>query len=813
MLPESVGSHATPKVGAPASGDAAAGDAANDASSGAAPTPTEFAELDRLLGAAAVEVDRGLDEGAGRIGRYTLVSPVGEGGFGTVWLASQQQPVRRLVALKVLRRDPGSKMVIARFQNERQALARMDHPNVSAVLDAGVADDGRPWFAMPYIDGLPINAHCDQERLPLRERVRLLAETCDGVHHAHQKGIIHRDLKPGNILVQRGSERGLPKVIDFGVAKALEGGNTATVATQDGQRLGTPQYMPPEQWMHGAAMADVRSDVYALGAVLAELLVGGPPTRLPRTPLESPEVVPPAAWLAQQRTVDPAAAARVAAARGVGLDDLGAAVAGDLDAIVRKATATHPADRYASAASLADDLRRWLEGNPVAARMLAPWERTVRVVRRNRVAAAIAGIAAAALVIAAVMLVQATLAARSQRSAAVAAQDRADRSFELARGMLQDLLTRQMRARDPASSADSFLRAEQLVESIAAQDPIVAARLAAIVGAGHMASWERRAAYELLREHLAAVLVRESEPGAEQAIDDLALPLHRMALAYDRKLAAALAPAVFRRWVDAGQLRSEEARARFSTSLFERTPWPVCAQVSDGRVLDFLAQVHAQLAPSHEESALELASSRLSYFCRAPGDPGALAESEAARQRIMLSDPPESRRRITAELQYSITKSVAGGVSQSDVQDLMFLGDRAALEFGRSHPTTINVFYNLACTCSSVGLYEDGWNAYRSYLWPAYQRQPDGDGLRRWTLGYMAAIAYNACDSDAAYEIARVELWDDERLGQESRDQVQQLAAATLAAVQAERGDEAGARATEAKYGVQRQSVAWRTGR
>ncbi|MBU3684654.1 MAG: serine/threonine protein kinase, partial [Phycisphaerales bacterium] len=210
-------------------------------------------------------------EDRGRVGRYALVSVLGEGGFGTVWLASQEEPVRRLVALKLLRRDPSSTVVMARFRAERQALARMDHPNVASVLDAGVTEDGRPWFAMPYIDGPPITVHCDGERLGVRERMALFAEACDGVQHAHQKGVIHRDIKPGNVLVSRGSGRATPKVIDFGVAKALEPGDGEGARTAEGQRLGTPQYMAPEQWLHGASAADARSDVYALGVLMAEL--------------------------------------------------------------------------------------------------------------------------------------------------------------------------------------------------------------------------------------------------------------------------------------------------------------------------------------------------------------------------------------------------------------------------------------------------------------------------------------------------------------------------------------------------------------
>jgi non-specific serine/threonine protein kinase/serine/threonine-protein kinase len=212
------------------------------------------------------------------IGSYRLLGKLGEGGFGEVYEAEQEQPVRRRVALKLLKRGMDTRQVVARFEAERQALALMDHPHVATVYDAGESDDGRPFFVMELVEGQPITDYCRDHRLSLRERLGLFISVCQGVQHAHSKGLIHRDLKPSNVLVTERDGQPVPKVIDFGIAKATDQLLTAkTIYTELGRFIGTPVYMSPEQAGGSGANHDIRSDVYSLGAMLYELLTGQTP--------------------------------------------------------------------------------------------------------------------------------------------------------------------------------------------------------------------------------------------------------------------------------------------------------------------------------------------------------------------------------------------------------------------------------------------------------------------------------------------------------------------------------------------------------
>jgi len=200
---------------------------------------------------------------------YEILQVLGEGGMGVVYLARQKQPVRRQVALKIVKPGMDSKQVITRFESERQALALLDHPNIAQVYDAGTTKDGHPYFSMEYVDGLSITEHCDQHKLSIEERLRLFIQVCEGVQHAHQKGIIHRDIKPSNILVSAENGKPLPKIIDFGVAKAITAQLTQrTLFTEQGQLIGTPEYMSPEQAEMTQQDVDTRSDIYSLGVVL-----------------------------------------------------------------------------------------------------------------------------------------------------------------------------------------------------------------------------------------------------------------------------------------------------------------------------------------------------------------------------------------------------------------------------------------------------------------------------------------------------------------------------------------------------------------
>lgn len=762
-----------------------------------------LAEIDSLLARAAVEVQLGLEEGVERIGRYTLVTQVGEGGFGTVWLASQEEPVRRLVALKILRRDPGSRLVLARFENERHTLARMDHPNVATVLDAGTTDDGRPWFAMPFIDGLPINTLCDERRMRPRDRVRLFIDVCAGVQHAHQKGVIHRDLKPGNILVTRSADRPVAKVIDFGVAKAVDPSDAASLRTAEGQRLGTPQYMAPEQWMHGAGIADARSDVYALGTVLAELLVGGPPSKLPRSPLEVPYVVPPSAWLSESALSHPAALAATAAARNMQPDELAEVVGGDLDAIIRRATAAHPEDRYATAAALAGDLQRYLDGLPVAARLLAPWERSLRVVRRHRFATALAAVAGIAIVAGVVQFALWSIQSKHERQLIVTAQRNSERTFELAKTMIEDMVSQQSLTKDPTAGKAVFTRVEKLVDTIAVDDPLTAGRLAAIVVRGHEEAWEHRSAYELLSRSFDRVL--EKDPtGESTAFQELGPIFYRMALKYDRNLGYVIGPLIFARMSTRGELLGPQARALIPLMCMERQPWPVFSESTDRSARLLSAQWYASLTSDPVDAACIYAVGRISALVRMDGHPNRSAEVFAARAYIEQHLPPEDPQLLLAETQVFTMMALDGLNSDDMVQGMMLHCARTEYQFGSGAARTVNAYWNLAYSCANLGHFDDAYLVYKRFLWPEYRRQIAVDGLRPWYIAFFAPIAYRVCDYDTAYACAMTQLGDAFSAGQDGTGVVSTLSARVLAGVLAAWGDEQGARAVETQFRVQR---------
>jgi serine/threonine protein kinase len=323
-------------------------------------------------------------------GRYELLAEIGEGGMGTVWVARQAEPVTRTVAVKLIKPGMDSKQVLARFEAERQALALMDHPNVARVLDAGTSPDGRPFFVMELVKGIPITQFCDERKLTPRQRMELFVPVCQAIQHAHQKGIIHRDIKPSNVLVALYDDRPIPKVIDFGVAKAVGQPLTeASLHTGLGAVVGTPQYMSPEQANLNNQDIDTRSDVYALGVLLYELLAGSPPF--------SPKELPGAGLLEMLRAVreeEPPkpstklstadALSALAASRGTEPRRLCGLVRGELDWIVMKALEKDRNRRYEAANGLAQDLERYLNDEPVHAGPPSAWYRFRKFARRNR---------------------------------------------------------------------------------------------------------------------------------------------------------------------------------------------------------------------------------------------------------------------------------------------------------------------------------------------------------------------------------------------------------------------------------------------
>jgi serine/threonine protein kinase len=347
-------------------------------------------------------------EGPGTvIGHYKLLELIGMGGMGEVHLAEQREPLVRRVAIKVIKLGMDTKEVVARFEAERQALALMDHPNIARVFDAGSTATGRPYFVMELVEGQPITRFCDEKRLDTRERLELFLQVCAAVQHAHQKGVIHRDLKPSNILVAMQDGKPVPKVIDFGIAKATQQPLTnKTFATLDGQVLGTPAYMSPEQAGLGGLDVDTRSDIYTLGVLLYELLVGRPPFDMKTLLEEGREAIyrvireeDPPRLTTRLTTLGREELTRVAEQRKADPRKLGSLMRGDLECIVMHALEKDRDRRFATANALAADLRRHLADEEVESRPPSAAYRFGRMVRRHRLALATSGAVVLALLI------------------------------------------------------------------------------------------------------------------------------------------------------------------------------------------------------------------------------------------------------------------------------------------------------------------------------------------------------------------------------------------------------------------------------
>jgi serine/threonine protein kinase/tetratricopeptide (TPR) repeat protein len=494
---------------------------------------------------------RPIAEGPGsRVGPYRLARKVGEGGMGAVFLAEQERPVRRTVALKVIRPGMDSALVVARLEAERQALAMMDHPNIARFLDAGTTDSGRPYFVMEPVDGVPITEYCDRNRLTPKERLELFVLVCQAIQHAHQKGIIHRDVKPSNVLVTLVDSRPVPKVIDFGIAKAIDQRLTErTLFTHFGALVGTFEYMSPEQAEMNALGVDTRSDIYSLGVLLYELLTGTTPLERARLRgaalsellrlIKEEEAPRPSARLSSSQDLP-----LIAAARSTEPARLSGLVRGEIDWIVMKCLEKDRTRRYDGAGGLARDIQRYLADEPVEAGPPTAGYRLRTLARKYRTPMRVAGAFVLLLVLGVVVSIQQALRARAAERQAIGARDdaaeqlrQAKRSEARAQAVLKFFQDKVLSAARPkgqegglsrdATVREALDRAEPEIAAAFAGEPLVEASIRNTLGVSYQYLGDHEKA---LAQHRRAIALRRQELGPEHpetvgGMNDLAIIL------------------------------------------------------------------------------------------------------------------------------------------------------------------------------------------------------------------------------------------------------------------------------------------------
>jgi serine/threonine protein kinase/tetratricopeptide (TPR) repeat protein len=700
------------------------------------------AEVERLLRAQAAigsfheaprlglpgTADEHISERPGTIiGPYKLLEQIGEGGFGIVFMAEQQEPLRRKVALKVLKPGMDTKQVIARFESERQALALMDHPNIARVLDAGATDSGRPYFVMELVRGVSITEFCDKNHLAPEARLKLFLDVCHAIQHAHHKGVIHRDIKPTNVLVTLHDGVPVVKVIDFGIAKALVQKLTErTLFTAYGQMIGTPAYMSPEQAEMSGLDIDTRSDVYSLGVLLYELLTG-------TTPLEDRRLRE-AGYAELQRLIREEEAPRpstrlsslgdsataLAGKRGLDARRLAQLVAGDLDWTVMKALEKDRTRRYDTPRNLAEDIERYLRREPIVARPPSTLYRARKFAQRHQ-AAVLTGcaLAAALLVGAAVATWQAVVATRAKQGALAAAgaekeaKELAQAREAEAETALEFLEKRVFAAARPMGQPGGLGRAVTLrqaveaalpfVETSFANQPLVEARLRMTLGES---SWYLGEANKAAEQCQRARTLYTEHLGPDHP--DTLHSMHCLARSY----------AALGQFAEALALR-EETLARRKATLGPDHPDTLrsmhclaCSYADAGRRADALALreetlalMKARLGPDHPDTLRSMYSLAISYgVLGRQAEALALREKTLALMKVTLGpDHPDTLRGMNGlACSYAALRRHADAVKL--YEETLAL-QKATL--GADHPDTFQTMYNLAISYAALGRQAD----------------------------------------------------------------------------------------------------------
>lgn len=712
-----------------------------------------------------------------RIGPYSILGTIGRGGSGLVLLAEQHEPVRRRVAIKLVPHAALSPEFAARFDFERRALERTEHPNIARILDAGRTPDGLPYLVMDYVQGLPITEHCTSRSLPLRDRISLVIEVTDGVQHAHQRGVIHRDLKPANILVGDVDGRPVPRILDFGIARPVLGTLETTAPLTSGLPMGTPAYMAPEQT--GGRSVDTRADVYALGALLYELTSGQRPVELNTDPMES---------LRRIREYTPFPASRIRARHPeFAGDPAPRSLLADLDCILAKALEKDPARRYATAAAFAQDLRSLLRGKPIDARPAALSYRAARFAQRNRALVAVCSAAALALALGLAGLAIGFVEARLQRSEATTQRDA---QLEINRFLTEDLLGGASPEQEGQNitALDLLHRAARKVDRRFPDRPLIAAAVHHTLGNAFM----ELGAFEDAQTHLDRAIALRTQTAGPDAPDTVRSQVAAASLLGRRSRLAEAEPALALAVSRARRILGPDDPALYSALNDQATilqtldraqeAEPLLAEALEGRTRLF----------GHDDPLVLITTSNLAQVYDRLGqtDRSLQLDLDALRIADSLDDPP---RMTIIGLCNNIGATYQDLSRDREAQPyLERAAQLASTHLGLDSPDTLTLQGNLASLYAELGDPNRGADIYDAAI-KSWTKLVGPDAIETLTAryGYWNCIWIGKRPADAAAGYAQLAADTQRALGEKHWMAIQTQVARARALLDAGRADEA----------------------